>query len=158
MTQQCVFGCANAHTSFSFSSTNRLRSESLFCKCMDFVCGTSWCVWQVLVFNSLFNKKCINAGKETALVKPIHWALTNERRQERNLSMHWMFCIFYVIAKAWNILNRTVIFYCCCINISSMIAAVFGLSKMFRNNVDKSVESLENYYSFINPRKKKMAI
>lgn len=129
MTQQCLW-CANAHTLFSFSSTNRLRSESLFCKRMAF-CGTSWLVRQVLVFDSLFIKKCINAGKETALVKPIHWALTSERSEERNLSMHWMFCIFYVIAKAWNILNRPVISYRCCINISSIFAAVFGLSRCY---------------------------
>ncbi len=70
------------HTLFSFSSTNWLRSESrdlrlrgLFCECMAFVYGTNWLVWHVLVFNCLFNKKCINAGKQTAHVKPSHWVL-----------------------------------------------------------------------------------
>lgn len=144
MTQPCVFGCARAHTLFPFSSINWLRSESLFCECMAFVCGTRL-VWHVLVFNSFFNEKCINAAKETALVKPIHWVLTSERSEERHLSMHWMFCIFYVIAKAWNILSGSFISSCSCINISSIIAAVFGLSRCYEgfwSHMDKSIISL----------------
>ncbi len=131
---------------------------SLFCKCMAFVYGTSWLVWHVLVFNSLFNKQCINAGKETALVKPSHWVLTSESSEERNLSMHWMFCIFYVIAKAWNILNGSVISSCCCI--SSIIAAVFGLSRCYEcfwSHTDKSVESAEVILLIHKPQKEKSA-
>lgn len=95
---------------------------SLFCKCMAFVYGTSWLVWHVLVFNSLFNKQCISAGKETALVKPSHWVLTSERSEERNLSMHWMFCIL-CYCKSMKYSQRVCYFLmllhfqhnCCCV-------------------------------------------